>query len=157
MKKILKLTTTETMVDIDQRIKDGWRELGFYYYLEESANKNEWRFYGSKYGLQNFIKLLEDYTNKLANDFPSEHQHYGPYSYLKIMTWDKAVITENYIAGTIKDLNKFKTILADKLQNLRAGQSFKIDKEYGIDNTATANFFVMKHDFDPVSMDKNYS
>ena len=58
MKKILKLTTTETMVDIDQRIKDGWRELGFYYYLEESANKNEWRFYGSKYGLQNFIKLL---------------------------------------------------------------------------------------------------
>ena len=145
------------MVDIDQRIKDEWRELGFYYDLEESLNKNEWKFYGSKQGLSNFVKLLEDYTNKSANGLLSEHDHFGPYSYLKIMTWDKPVITENYIAGTIKDLNSFKNILAEKLEKVPVGQSFTIDKEYGIDNTATAKFFIMKDDFDPVSMDKNYS
>ncbi len=145
------------MVDIDQRIKDEWRELGFYYDLEESAYKSEWKFYGSKLGLQNFIKLLEDYTNKSANDFLSEHDHYGPYSYLKIMTWDKAVITGNYIAGTIKDLKNFKNIIVDNLEKTQAGQSFTIDKEYGVDNTASATFFIIKDGFDPVSMDKNYS
>ena len=145
------------MVDIDQRIKDEWRELGFYYDLEESAIKNDWKFYGSKHGLQNFIKLLQDYTNKSANDFLSEHDHYGPYSYLKIMTWDKAVITENYIAGTIKDLENFKNIVADNLEKAQVGQRFTIDKEYGVDNTATATFFIMEDNFDPVSMDKNYS
>jgi len=145
------------MVDIDQRIKDEWRKLGFYYDLEENTNNKKWQFYGSIHGLQNFINLLDDYTNKLANDFLSEHEHYGPYSYLKIMTWDKAVITENYIAGTIKDLKNFKNIIADKLEKVQAGQSFTIDKEYGVDNTATVKFFIMKDDFDPVSMDKNYS
>ena len=145
------------MVDIDQRIKDEWRELGFYYDLEESVNKNEWKFYGSKQGLQNLVKLLEDYTNNSANDFPSEHDHYGPYSYLKIMTWDKATITENYIAGTIKDLKNFRNILAIKLEKFQVGQSFTIDKDYGVDNTATATFFIMENNFDPVSMDKNYS
>jgi hypothetical protein len=145
------------MFDIDQRIKDEWRELGFYYDLEESAYKNEWKFYGSRQGLYNFVKLLEDYTNNPTNDFLSEHDHYGPYSYLKIMTWNKAVITDNYIAGTITDLKNFKNIIADKLEKVQAGQSFTIDKEYGVDNTAIAKFFIMNDDFDPVSMDKNYS
>lgn len=145
------------MVDFDQRFKDEWRELGFYYDLEESVNKNEWKFYGSKQGLQNLVKLLEDYTNNSANDFPSEHDHYGPYSYLKIMTWDKATITENYIAGTIKDLKNFRNILANKLEKFQVGQSFTIDKDYGVDNTAAAIFFIMENNFDPVSMDKNYS
>ena len=145
------------MLDIDQRIKDEWRELGFYYNLEESANKSEWKFYGSKQGLYNFVKLLEDYTDNSANDFLSQHDHYGPYNYLKIMTWDKAVITGNYIAGTIKDLKNFKNIIADKLEKFQAGQSFTIDKEYGVDNTAAMMFFIMEDDFDPVSMDKNYS
>ena len=145
------------MVDIDQRIKDEWRELGFYYELEETNNYKEWRFYGDKKGLFNFVKLLEDYTNNSANDFLSEHDHFGPYSYLKIMTWDKPVITENYIAGTIADLKYFKNILADKLVKVQAGQNFIIDKEYGIDNSAVVKFFMMEDGFDPVSMDKNYS
>ena len=145
------------MVDIDQRIKDEWRELGFYYDIEESDYKNDWKFYGSKPGLQNFIKLIEDYTNKLDNDFLSEHDHYGPYRYLKIMTWNKAIITENYIAGTIKDLKNLKNIITDNLEKTQVGESFTIDKVYGEDNTATAAFFIMENNFDPVSMDKNYS
>ena len=145
------------MVDIDQKIKDEWRELGFYYDLEQTDDKKEWRFYGDIKGLNNFVRLLEDYTNKSANNFLSEHDHYGPYSYLKIMTWDRPVIAESYIAGTILDLKDFKNILADKLAKVQAGQTFTIDKEYGINNSAVAKFFIMDDGFDPVSMDKNYS
>jgi hypothetical protein len=63
------------MVDINQRIKDEWRELGFYYDLEQTDNKKEWRFYGDKKGLTSFLQLLEDYTKKSANHFLSEHDH----------------------------------------------------------------------------------
>ncbi len=145
------------MFDMDQRDKYEWRKLGFYYDLEETNNHKGWRFYGDKKGLYNFVKLLEDYTNNPANDFLSEHDHYGPYNYLKIMTWDKPLITKNFIAGTMANLKDFKNILADKLENFQTGQTFTIDKEYGVDNTASIKFFIMKDNFDPVSMDKNYS
>jgi hypothetical protein len=144
------------MVDIDQRIKAEWRALGFYYELVENKNRNEWHFYGSRQGLQHFLELLDEYTNNPANDVDSEHQHYGPYNYLKIMTWHKPTITPNYIAGTITDLKTFRSILADKMDQTQSGQSFSIDEEYGADNTATLIFFVMEKDFDPVQLDKNY-
>ena len=73
------------------------------------------------------------------------------------MRWNKPVITEQYIAGTITDLKNLKAILAGKIEKLQAGQNFTIDSEYGLDNTAGLKFFIIKDNFDPVSMDKNYS
>ncbi|MBL0024318.1 MAG: hypothetical protein IPO98_04555 [Saprospiraceae bacterium] len=134
---------------------DEWRQLGFYYDLDERLEVNQWRFYGSKSGLQNFVKLLDDYTNRASNDKEFEHDHYGPYMYLKIITLDdQAIINENAIGGTIADLKKLRNIIADKLSKAEAGQTFNIDKDYGEDNTVTAKFFVMADNFDPVSMDE---
>ena len=144
------------MANIDEEIKKEWRDLGFYYELEEYNEFKQWKFYGSKKGLFNLIKLLENYTAKKSNDYISEHDHYGPYSYLKIMTWGKPEITENYFAGTITDLNIIKDLIAGKLDGTDVGQTFVISKEYGEGNTASARFFVMAADFDPVSMDANY-
>lgn len=70
------------------------------------------------------------------------------------MTWDKPTITAVYIAGTIKDLKALKSLISEKLENTEAGQTFNIEKEYGLDNTITAKFFVMADNFDPVSMDE---
>ena len=145
---------TNSKIEIDQMMINEWKELGFYYDSDERIEVNQWRFFGSKQGLQNFVKLLDKYVNNPNNDFKSEHEHYGPYSYLKIMTWDKPTITQNYIAGTIKDLNNLKDIIADKLNKSQPGQTFNIDKDYGIENTMTAKFFVMADNFDPVSMDE---
>jgi hypothetical protein len=145
------------MADIEEMIKQEWRDLGFYYELEENNDFKQWRFYGSKQGLFNFINLLEIYTTNKSNDYISEHDHYGPYNYLKIMTWNKPEITENCFAGTIADLNDLKGIVARKLDVTGVGQTFVIGKEYGEGNTANARFFVMADDFDPVSMDDNYN
>ncbi len=144
------------MANTDEMIKQEWRDLGFYYEIEEYNDFKQWKFYGSKKGLFNLIKLLEDYTAKKSKDCISEHDHYGPYSYLKIMTWSKPEITENYFAGTISDLNVLKEIIAGKLDVTDVGQTFVISNEYGEGNTASARFFVMAVDFDPVSMDGNY-
>lgn len=145
---------TEKKVDIDQMLIDEWRRLGFFYDFDDRLSINQWRFYGSKQGLHYFGQLLEDYAHNPNNNKVSEHQHYGPYSYLKIITIeDQSIITENAIGGTIAELRKLKTIIWDKLKNAKAGQTFNIDKDFGDNNTATAKFFIMADGFDPVSMD----
>jgi hypothetical protein len=145
---------TDKKIDIDQMMIDEWRQLGFYYDRDDRLDVNQWRFFGSKKGLQNFVSLLDKYTNNPANDTLSEHDHFGPYSYLKIMTWDKPTITADYIAGTIQDLKILRNLISEKLDKADAGQTFNIDKDYGQDNTITAKFFVMADNFDPVSMDE---
>lgn len=146
---------TDNKIDIDQMMIDEWRELGFYYDLDQRVEVNQWRFYGSKSGLQNFVKLLDDYTNSPSRNVVFEHDHYGPYMYLKIITLDdQAIINENAIGGTIADLKRLRNIIADKLNNAQPGQTFNIDKDYGEENTVSAKFFVMADDFDPVSMDE---
>ena len=142
-------------IDLDQMIIDEWRQLGFYYDFDERLSVNQWRFYGSKSGLQNFVKLLDDYTSRAKNDKGFEHDHYGPYMYLKIITLDdQAIITDNAIGGTIANLKDLRNIIAENLSKVEPGQTFNIDKNYGEDNTVTAKFFVMADDFDPVSMDE---
>ncbi|GEO11107.1 hypothetical protein [Segetibacter aerophilus] len=142
-------------VDIDQMMIDEWRQLGFYYDFDDRLSVNQWRFYGSKQGLLNFVKLLGDYVNNKNNDQFSEHEHYGPYMYLKIITLEnQCVINENAIGGTIEDLKRLRNLLADKIEKSLPGQTFSIDKDFGEDNTVTAKFFVMAKDFDPVTMDE---
>lgn len=145
---------TDKKFNIDQMIIDEWQELGFYYDFDNRLSVNQWRFFGSKNGLQNFVSLLDEYTNNLANDTLSEHEHYGPYGYLKIMTWDKPTITSNYIAGTIPDLKLLSNLISEKLDKTAPGQTFNIENDYGQDNTITAKFFVMADNFDPASMDE---
>lgn len=145
------------MLSADEMMIKAWRELGFYYDVVESPSQSHWRFYGSKSGLMNFVQLLTDYMSNPVNNAISEHSHYGPYSCLKVITWDKPIIHPQYIAGSIEDLGKFRDLLAGKLERAREGDSFTIDKDYSLENQADASFFVMGDGFDPVSMDKNYS
>ena len=142
-------------VDIDQMMIDEWRELKFYYDFDERPSVNQWRFYGSKQGLLNFVKLMDTYVNNHNNDKLFEHEHYGPYMYLKIITLeDESVINDNAIGGTINDLKNLKDLIAFKIGTSFPGQTFTIDKEFGINNTATAKFFVMADNFDSISMDE---
>lgn len=71
------------------------------------------------------------------------------------MTWSKPTLSPGYLAGTIPDLNALRDIIAEKLANAQPGQSFRIDEDYGVDNEATAQFFVMADEFDPPSLDTN--
>jgi len=142
-------------VDIDQMIIDEWRELGFYYNFDERPSVNQWRFFGSKQGLLKFVELLDNYVSNPTNDRLFEHEHYGPYMSLKIITLeDECVIHNNAIGGTIDDFKMLRNLLADKIEKCLPGQTFTIDKDFGENNTATTKFFIMADDFDPVSMDE---
>ncbi len=80
---------------IRQATIDEWRQLGFYYENDE----RKWTLAGSKSGLLNFCKLLEQYVQNPQNKMISEHEHFGPYMDLKIITWDKPMITKDAVYG----------------------------------------------------------
>ena len=142
----------ENKIDIDEMLRREWRELGVYY--ETDNDSREWKIYGDRKGIENLGTIINAYCDKPENFQVSEHIHLGPYSYLKIMTWDRPLITTDFIAGTIEDLKKLSRLIKEKLKDTKTGDSFSIDKEFGDDNKAKITINVMADNFDPVTMDE---
>jgi hypothetical protein len=138
----------------DEHVRDYWRENGFYYDFDGRIDVNQWRVYGSKKGLGNFVKILEAYILDERNAEIGEHEHYQPYYNLIITTLTSPCITDRFLEGTIQNLSDLKVILENKIENTEIGATFNIDQDYGVGNTVTAKFFVMCDTFDPSSMDE---
>src|ERR1035437_4077384 len=88
--------------EVNQSTRREWKALGFFYDKDDVAKK--WRIQGSADGLRIFSDLLRKYAEDSRNLVLSEHEHFGPYMYLEIGTWDKAVITDHWIAGPLNEL-----------------------------------------------------
>src|SRR5437773_4027209 len=65
-----------------------WRELGFFYDRDDQTRV--WKLTSSRAGLLGFRDALLSYVADPRNALKSEHEHYGPYSYLEVMTWPEA-------------------------------------------------------------------
>lgn len=131
--------------------EEEWRELGFYYDYDKGAKS--WRLVGSCSGLLKFCDLLEVYSQDSRNKGISEHDHYGPYMYLKIMTWNGPDINENAIAGTLADLKRLADICRKKLSTSKPGDVIRVDSEYVKEYTSSLQFEVQNNEFDPAGPD----
>jgi hypothetical protein len=140
--------TTEKM---NQVTREEWHELGFFYDFDKENSR--WRFVGSRSGLLKFRDILNAYADDVRNERISEHEHYGPYFYLKLMTWEEAEITENAICGTLSDFRKLAAIVENKLIASSAGSTFTIGDEHAEGNQAILEFEVREEGFDPASAD----
>lgn len=108
---------------------------------------------GSKAGLSRFHDILVDYTNDLEHAKASAHEHYGPYMYLEIMTWEEAGIDGHSIHGNIEDLKRLAEIFAAKLKRTPIGDDFVIGSDY-VSNVEYSLMAVVKEDdFDPAELD----
>ena len=132
-------------------MREGWRELGFYYEFDEERLR--WRLVGSRSGLLKFRDILNDYADDPRNEQISEHEHYGPYSYLKLMTWGEAEVRGDAICGTLLDFRRLAVIVGDKLNASSAGSIFIIGGEYVEGSKAILEFEVREEGFDPASAD----
>src|SRR5882672_6668075 len=90
-----------------------WRELGFFYDRDD-ANK-VWRLTGSRAGLLRFRDVLLSYVTDPRNASDSEHEHYGPYSYLEVMTSPNAGFDHHEIYGSVSDLRRLSVLIDAKL------------------------------------------
>jgi hypothetical protein len=73
---------------VNEKTRGEWRALGFFYEVNHEAKV--WTLVGSRAGLLCFSDALRAYVADPRNALESEHEHYGPYMYLKVMTWPEA-------------------------------------------------------------------
>ena len=140
-----------TKFDISQVTKDDWRELGFYYEINDE--KNKWNFRGSKKGLESFAKILFEFSENKNNEKMFEHDHYGPYSYLKIQCYSEPLISKNSIMGPLLDLKKLGEIIKKNILLSKLGETIIVDKEFSSQNEYTIEIVIEEDNFDPSQAD----
>lgn len=130
-----------------------WRELGFYYELDQP--KKKWRLVGSKAGLLHFAKLIQAYVADPRNQKLSEHEHYGPYMYLEVGTWDKAEITDHWIAGPLDKLATLAQEIEQKITGAAVGDIIDVGHGFAPSSDVRLILEVSSDSFDPASADSH--
>jgi hypothetical protein len=128
-----------------------WRALGFYYEIVDEPTC--WRLVGSAAGLGCVVEVLDRYLGDSRNRGASEHEHYGPYMYLKVETAASPTIDERGIRGSFADLARLRGIVAAALATSRPGPAFVIGPEYSPGVSHPLRFEMREDSFDPASAD----
>lgn len=128
-----------------------WRELGFFY--ERDDETKEWRIRGSRTGLGKFAQILLDYSANPRRQALSEHDHFGPYMYLKIGTWSEPVIDNRWIAGTPSELKQLSELIGAGLSIAREGDVLRFRDAYAPGCSYELVLEVSESGFDPAVAD----
>jgi hypothetical protein len=135
----------------NEMTKQEWRELGFFYDCDDQ--KKVWTLTGSRTGLLRFRDALLSYVADPRKAQKSEHEHYGPYMYLVVMTWPEAGIDGHAIFGSLADLARLAKLVEAKLVITQPGSSFVIRAEFAADSAYALAFDLREEGFDPATAD----
>jgi hypothetical protein len=128
-----------------------WRELGFFYDRDDRAKV--WTLTGARAGLLRFRDALLSYAADPRNTMKSEHEHFGPYMYLEVMTWPEAAFDDHAIRGSLPDLVRLARIIERKLADTAPGSTVTIREEFAADSPYRLVLDVREDGFDPASAD----
>jgi len=128
-----------------------WRELCFFYDIDHQAKA--WRLFGSRSGLLRFRDALLAYAANECNAQESEHQHYGPYMYLEIMTWHEPGFDDHAIRGPLPELKRLGEIIGSKLATAQPGDTILIQHEFSANSPYALILEVRDDNFDPAEED----
>ncbi len=128
-----------------------WRELGFFYDRDDQTRV--WKLTSSRAGLLGFRDALLSYVADPRNALKSEHEHYGPYSYLEVMTWPEAGFDAHAIRGPLADLTRLAKLIEAKLATARPGSSLLIKEEFAPDSPYGLVLDLREDGFDPATAD----
>lgn len=138
---------------MDEWFRDAWRELGFFH--DQSDESKELRIVGSRAGLCRFADLLRAYVADPRNEMNSEHEHYGPYMSLEVMTWPEAGIDDHSIHGPLSALRHLATLVDRTVGAMQPGASVRIGDEFAPGASYQLVLELRNDDFDPASLDSN--
>jgi hypothetical protein len=128
-----------------------WRELGFFY--DRDDNSKRWRFVGDQKGLRRFAALLRKYAVDPRKAAQSEHDHFGPYMYLKLMTWPDPGLDGNAIYGPVDQLARLAGVVERHLAAASPGECRSIGEEFVRGAEYQLVLEVRAEGFDPASED----
>jgi hypothetical protein len=135
----------------DKATKQEWRELGFFY--DRNDQTKVWKLTGSRAGLLRFRDALLSYVAAPRNVLESEHEHFGPYAYLEVMTWPEPGFDDHAIRGPLADLARLANLIEAKVATVRPGSSVLIQKEFATDSAYALVLDVQEDGFDPAAAD----
>jgi hypothetical protein len=127
--------------------------LGFFY--DRLDAPKEWLVVGSRSGLLRFASLLRAYAVDPRIVAKSEHQHYGPYLYLKVMTWPDAGIDAQAIRGSLKELTALALLIEAEVARLSPGARSRIRETFSPASEYALVLEMREDTFDPASADPN--
>ena len=130
-----------------------WREIGFFYDRDDVTK--EWLIVGSRDGLRRFSKLLREYVADPRNAQQSEHEHYGPYMYLKVMTWMEAGLDTHSIHGPLAELEGLADLVENRIAALQPGARTRIREEFAPSSEYALVLDLRDDGFDPSAPDSN--
>ena len=136
----------------NQATRREWRELGFFY--DRDDRNKVWTLTGSCAGLLRFRDALCSYVADPRNERTSEHEHYGPYGYLEIMTWPTPGFDDHEIRGSLADLARLAAVVEKQLAAARPGSKIRIQEEFATDSPYVLILDVRENGFDPASADR---
>jgi hypothetical protein len=108
---------------------------------------------GSRAGLREFPNLLRAYCSNPRNAIASEHEHYGPYMYLKVMTWPDAGVGKASIHGTTDDLQRLAQIVDAALEQAVPGDTIALAQRFAPGSEYELMLEIQADGFDPAEAD----
>lgn len=114
-----------------------WNDLGFWY---DRTPESGWVIRGAQAGLEKLAALLDRYATDPRNAKLSEHDHFGPYMYLKVVTWSSSEINQDGIYGTLKDIVRLAALVRECVGSCNPGDSFALAQAF---STASSTEFTL--------------
>jgi hypothetical protein len=136
----------------EEQIRQQWRKLGFYCELDDQRRR--WTLTGSRAGLLYFPDLLLGYVTDPQNAADREHQQYGPYGTLRVMTWPDAGFDSHAIRGSLVALSHLAELVEVKLASAEPGSPILIREEFAAGSPYSLVLDVRADGFDPASADR---
>jgi len=135
-------------MDIIAATIEEWRTLGFHYDL--SDERRVWTITGSVVGLSRFADILRRFASDSRNDAPFEHEHYGPYGYLKIMNVpDERGFNSNALFAPRSEFTTLAALIDARLTDAQPGVTFELSRDFAPDSEYELRLVVAPDDFDP--------
>jgi hypothetical protein len=130
-----------------------WDDLGFWY---DVTPESGWVIRGSCAGLEKFAALLDRYAADPRNTKLSEHDHFGPYMYLKVVTWPSPEINRDGIYGTLSDIVRLAALVRERAASCNPGDSFTLAQGFSIASSTELTLVCEPECFSPGAYDAEF-
>lgn len=137
--------------DLNELTRSEWESLGFFYDYDDTSGT--WLVRAPRRGMDRLCEELRRYASDPRNAKISEHEHYGPYSYLKFVTWTEPKVVADGIYGRVQDFDRLAGIVATAIMSAKPGDRVRIDETYGTANEARLELLLEPDNFEVSSAD----
>jgi hypothetical protein len=135
-------------MDIVTATIEEWRDLGFHYDLDDE--RHVWALTGSPIGLSRFATILRQFASDSRNDVRFEHDHYGPYGYLKIMNNpEERGFNSNAIFAPRSEFSELADLIESRLAKSKTGSTINLSHDFAPKSEYELRLIVAPEDFDP--------